>query len=129
MADEAGATSNGGALGEKIVKRKLKCFSLPITVLVLQNCPTKAEARRSAAQIALMNSVFNEHPSRRITAEFIEKAVAEARQVRAIMTLRITRFGGERKKLLGWRKQQVESIAATASFVQPWEYELISLEP
>lgn len=83
---------------EKIVKRKLKCFSLPITVLVLQNCPTKAEARRSAAQIALMNSVFNEHPSRRITAEFIEKAVAEARQVRAIMTLRITRFGGEREK-------------------------------
>ncbi len=116
-------------MGEKIVKRKLKCFSLPITVLVLQNCPTKAEARRSAAQIALMNSVFNEHPSRRITAEFIEKAVAEARQVRAIMTLRITRFGGERKKLLGWRKQQVESIAATASFVQPWECELISLEP
>lgn len=29
-----------------------------------QPCPTKAEARRSAAKIALMNSVFNEHPSR-----------------------------------------------------------------
>jgi len=29
-----------------------------------QSCPTKAEARRSAAKIALMNSVFNEHPSR-----------------------------------------------------------------
>uniref|UniRef100_A0A6P7G5C7 Protein limb expression 1 homolog n=1 Tax=Diabrotica virgifera virgifera TaxID=50390 RepID=A0A6P7G5C7_DIAVI len=43
-----------------------------------QNCPTKAEARRSAAKIALMNSVFNEHPSRRISDDFIEKAVAEA---------------------------------------------------
>ncbi|RLV63353.1 hypothetical protein DV515_00018357 [Chloebia gouldiae] len=37
-------------------------------------CPTKAEARRSAAKIALMNSVFNEHPSRRITDDFIEKS-------------------------------------------------------
>ncbi|XP_034951346.1 protein limb expression 1 homolog [Chelonus insularis] len=45
-----------------------------------QNCPTKAEARRSAAKIALMNSVFNEHPSRKITDDFIEKAVAEARE-------------------------------------------------
>ena len=43
-----------------------------------QNCPTKAEARRSAAKIALMNSVFNEHPSRKITEDFIEKAVKEA---------------------------------------------------
>ncbi|XP_055713499.1 protein limb expression 1 homolog isoform X2 [Phlebotomus papatasi] len=44
-----------------------------------QNCPTKAEARRSSAKIALMNSVFNEHPSRRISDDFIEKAVNEAR--------------------------------------------------
>ncbi|XP_050077961.1 protein limb expression 1 homolog isoform X1 [Anopheles maculipalpis] len=44
-----------------------------------QNCPTKAEARRSSAKIALMNSVFNEHPSRRISDDFIEKAVTEAR--------------------------------------------------
>ncbi|XP_055298949.1 protein limb expression 1 homolog isoform X2 [Sitodiplosis mosellana] len=44
-----------------------------------QNCPTKAEARRSSAKIALMNSVFNEHPSRRISDEFIAKAVQEAR--------------------------------------------------
>uniref|UniRef100_UPI00358E2FF0 LIX1-like protein isoform X3 n=1 Tax=Myxine glutinosa TaxID=7769 RepID=UPI00358E2FF0 len=43
-----------------------------------QYCPTKAEARRSAAKIALMNSVFNEHPSRRITDEFIERSIAEA---------------------------------------------------
>ncbi|GBM32922.1 Protein limb expression 1 [Araneus ventricosus] len=45
----------------------------------LLNCPTKAEARRSAAKIALMNSVFNEHPSRRISNDFIEKAVEEAK--------------------------------------------------
>lgn len=45
---------------------------------VCQFCPTKAEARRSAAKIALMNSVFNEHPSRRITDDFIEKSVSEA---------------------------------------------------
>ncbi|XP_076450527.1 protein limb expression 1 homolog [Babylonia areolata] len=43
-----------------------------------QNCVTKAEARRSAAKIALMNSVFNEHPSRKISEEFIERAVADA---------------------------------------------------
>ncbi|XP_067942752.1 LIX1-like protein [Watersipora subatra] len=45
-----------------------------------QDCPTKAEARRSAAKIALMNSVFNEHPSRKISDDFVEKAVAEALQ-------------------------------------------------
>ena len=44
----------------------------------LQNCTTKAEARRSAAKIALMNSVFNEHPSRKISDEFVEKAVGDA---------------------------------------------------
>lgn len=43
-----------------------------------QHCPTKAEARRSAAKIALMNSVFNEHPSRKISDEFIERAVRDA---------------------------------------------------
>lgn len=42
------------------------------------SCPTKAEARRSAARIALMNSIFNEQPSRKITSEFIEKAVNDA---------------------------------------------------
>ena len=45
---------------------------------MLQTCPTKAEARRSAARIALMNSIFNEQPMRLITDEFIEKAIAEA---------------------------------------------------
>ena len=39
---------------------------------------TKAEARRSAARIALMNSIFNEQPNRKITGEFIEKAVNDA---------------------------------------------------
>ena len=59
----------------------MKIEFLPFgTFCSFQNCPTKAEARRSAAKIALMNSVFNEHPSRKITDEFIEKAVAEARR-------------------------------------------------
>lgn len=63
----------------------------------LQFCPTKAEARRSAAKIALMNSVFNEHPSRRITDEFIEKSVSEALasfNVRAAEVLRPSGWGG-----------------------------------
>ena len=46
--------------------------------MFMQNCPTKAEARRSAAKIALMNSLFNEHPSRQITSVFVNKAVGEA---------------------------------------------------
>merc|ERR1712110_957967 len=41
-------------------------------------CPTKAEARRSAARIALMNSIFNEQPTRKITMDFIDKAVNDA---------------------------------------------------
>ena len=32
----------------------------------------------SAAKVALMNSVFNEHPYRKITPEFISSAVEEA---------------------------------------------------
>lgn len=54
------------------------CYSRTLLSSVWQFCPTKAEARRSAAKIALMNSVFNEHPSRRITDDFIEKSVSEA---------------------------------------------------
>lgn len=60
-----------------------------------QNCPTKAEARRSAAKIALMNSVFNEHPSRRISDDFIEKAVSEARASFKV-SLRQSRAGDAR---------------------------------
>lgn len=55
-----------------------RCLSRLMVFIPPQFCPTKAEARRSAAKIALMNSVFNEHPSRRITDEFIEKSVSEA---------------------------------------------------
>ncbi|XP_064152808.1 protein limb expression 1 homolog [Anguilla rostrata] len=43
-----------------------------------QCCFTKAEARRDAARIALMNSLFNELPSRRITPEFISQSLEEA---------------------------------------------------
>jgi len=43
-----------------------------------QTCPTRAEARKSAAKIALMNSVFNEHPSRIISLEMIARLVSEA---------------------------------------------------
>lgn len=60
-------------LHDKICVLIVYCF-----VNIQQFCPTKAEARRSAAKIALMNSVFNEHPSRRITDDFIEKSVSEA---------------------------------------------------
>ncbi|CAN8010082.1 unnamed protein product, partial [Ixodes pacificus] len=54
---------------------------------LLQNCPTKAEARRSAAKIALVNSVFNEHPSRRISDEFVAQAVREARASFGVSTV------------------------------------------
>merc|ERR1719193_603042 len=43
-----------------------------------QICHSVADARNSAAKIALMNSVFNEHPSRKITAAFIDSAVKDA---------------------------------------------------
>ncbi|XP_030647641.1 protein limb expression 1 homolog [Chanos chanos] len=44
----------------------------------IKYCYTKAEARRDAARIALMNSTFNELPCRRITAEFIQRSVEDA---------------------------------------------------
>ena len=47
-------------------------------IVVFQNCETTADARRSAAKIALMNSVFNEHPSRKISDDFIERAIKDA---------------------------------------------------
>lgn len=43
-----------------------------------EECNTKVEARRSAAKIGLMNSVFNEHPSRKISSAVIEGLVKEA---------------------------------------------------
>ena len=50
---------------------------------------TKSEARRSAALISLMNSVFNEHPTRKITNEFIQKSVESAKHVYAILKIKI----------------------------------------
>ncbi|XP_066510949.1 protein limb expression 1-like [Hoplias malabaricus] len=41
-------------------------------------CYTKAEARRDAARVALMNSTFNELPCRCITPEFIARSIQEA---------------------------------------------------
>ncbi len=45
-----------------------------------QNSQTKNDARKSAALIALMNSVFNEHPLRKINSEFIQKSVENAQK-------------------------------------------------
>jgi LIX1-like protein len=44
---------------------------------------TKADARRSAAKLALMNSLFNEHPSRLVTDALVSQAVAEAKATSA----------------------------------------------
>ncbi|CAG4977433.1 unnamed protein product [Parnassius apollo] len=81
-----GAAGGGGAL---VIYESVPAAHPPYVCYVtlpggacfgsFQNCPTKAEARRSAAKIALMNSVFNDHESRLISDHFIEKAVAEAR--------------------------------------------------
>nr|XP_033769937.1 protein limb expression 1 homolog isoform X1 [Geotrypetes seraphini] len=43
-----------------------------------QYCFSRAEARRDAAKVALINSLFNELPNRRITKEFILDSVQEA---------------------------------------------------
>ncbi|XP_043966724.1 protein limb expression 1-like isoform X2 [Gambusia affinis] len=44
----------------------------------LMVCDTQAEARRDAARVALMNSMVNELPCRRITAEFITHSLNQA---------------------------------------------------
>lgn len=41
---------------------------------------TKHDAKKSAAQIALMNSFFNEHPLRRINEDFIQKSTENAQR-------------------------------------------------
>ncbi|XP_042678930.1 protein limb expression 1 homolog [Centrocercus urophasianus] len=43
-----------------------------------QSCLSRAEARRDAAKVALINSLFNELPCRRITKEFIMESIQEA---------------------------------------------------
>jgi hypothetical protein len=45
---------------------------------------TKSDARRSEALICLMNSVFNEHPTRKITNEFIQKSIESSKKVYVI---------------------------------------------
>eukprot|EP00075_Anas_platyrhynchos_P013613 XP_027302866.1 protein limb expression 1 homolog [Anas platyrhynchos] len=46
--------------------------------VLFQSCLSRAEARRDAAKVALINSLFNELPCRRITKEFIIESVREA---------------------------------------------------
>ncbi|CAF0800797.1 unnamed protein product [Brachionus calyciflorus] len=43
-----------------------------------QNSLTKSDAKKSAALLALMNSIFNEHPLRRIDEDFIRKSIESA---------------------------------------------------
>ncbi|KAH0628107.1 hypothetical protein JD844_008831 [Phrynosoma platyrhinos] len=47
-------------------------------LFLFQCCLSRAEARRDAAKVALINSLFNELPCRRITKEFIMESVQEA---------------------------------------------------
>ncbi|XP_047586241.1 protein limb expression 1 homolog isoform X2 [Lutra lutra] len=67
-------------------KWEAKCWKNPkqqiLTAVSLSSpghcCLSRAEARRDAAKVALINSLFNELPSRRITKEFIVESVQEA---------------------------------------------------
>lgn len=43
-----------------------------------QVCESPAEARRDAARVALMNSLVNDLPCRRITPKFIEQSLEQA---------------------------------------------------
>lgn len=43
-----------------------------------QVCDTQAEARRDAARVALMNSLVNELPCRRISPQFITQSLKQA---------------------------------------------------
>jgi LIX1-like protein len=47
----------------------------------LHQCTDRAEARRQAAHIALVNCIYNELPSRKITDKFIDDAVRETFQL------------------------------------------------
>ncbi|XP_067084282.1 protein limb expression 1 homolog isoform X2 [Osmerus mordax] len=49
-----------------------------------QVCETQAEARRDAARVALMNSLVNELPSRRISPQFIGQSLQEAAATSAV---------------------------------------------
>ena len=54
-----------------------------------------------------MNSVFNEHPSRKITDEFIEKAVTEARQAYQVS---FTFFRGGKQIISSKSYEQIQNI-------------------
>ena len=54
-----------------------------------------------------MNSVFNEHPSRKITDEFIEKAVTEARQAYQVS---FTFFRGDKQFFFAKSYAQFQTI-------------------
>ena len=60
-----------------------------------------------------MNSVFNEHPSRKITDEFIEKAVGEARQA---FQVRFCLFFGPN----GPKRQQTNTPDAARSVLKTY---------
>ncbi|RNA43793.1 LIX1 [Brachionus plicatilis] len=45
-----------------------------------QNCLTKSDAKKSSALLALMNSMFNEHPLRKINHDFIKKSIENAQK-------------------------------------------------
>lgn len=49
-----------------------------------QVCETQAEARRDAARVALMNSLVNELPCRRIDPEFIAHSLRQAARDSAV---------------------------------------------
>ena len=52
-----------------------------------QNCLTKSDAKKSAAFLALMNSMFNEHPLRKINQEFVKKSIENAQKNLVILII------------------------------------------
>ena len=57
-----------------------------------QNCTNKLEAKKHAALISLMNSVFNEHPLRRINEDFIAKSAENAQKDYVIFSYHFDRL-------------------------------------
>lgn len=51
-------------------------------------CDTQAEARRDAARVALMNSLVNELPCRRINPQFIAQSLNQAARDSAVSVSR-----------------------------------------
>ncbi|XP_054996607.1 protein limb expression 1 homolog isoform X2 [Sorex araneus] len=78
-----------------------------------QCCLSRAEARRDAAKVALINSLFNELPSRRITKEFIMESVHEAvASTSELMTVfQLLHWNGSLKALRETRCSRQEVIS------------------